>query len=51
VHYEFLKNGQQIDSRKVDGGVGTPVPEPRRGEFAALKQSYDRLLASSSGGS
>jgi murein DD-endopeptidase MepM/ murein hydrolase activator NlpD len=50
VHYEFLKDGQQIDSRKVDGGVGTPLPQARQAEFAALKQSYDRLLESSSGG-
>jgi len=44
VHYEFLKNGQQVDSRKVDFGAGAPVPDGRLKEFFLLKDSYLRLL-------
>jgi murein DD-endopeptidase MepM/ murein hydrolase activator NlpD len=44
VHYEFLKNGQQVDSRKVDYGEGSPVPNERLKEFFLLKDSYLRLL-------
>jgi murein DD-endopeptidase MepM/ murein hydrolase activator NlpD len=44
VHYEFLKNGQQVDSRKVDYGEGAPVANGRLKEFFLLKDSYLRLL-------
>lgn len=44
VHYEFLKDGRHLNPRAVDLGDGTPLPEPRRKEFADLKARYDRLL-------
>jgi murein DD-endopeptidase MepM/ murein hydrolase activator NlpD len=45
VHYEFLKNGRQINPRAEDLGDGTPVPEARRAEFESLKAYYDRWLS------
>lgn len=44
VHYEFLKNGRQIDPTAGDVGEGAPVPESRRQEFEAVRYHYDRLL-------
>lgn len=44
VHYEFLKNGRQINPGPADVGIGAPVPESRREEFAALRYHYNRLL-------
>jgi len=44
VHYEFLKNGSQVDSRKVDFGEGAPVSPARLAEFTRLRDSYLRLL-------
>jgi murein DD-endopeptidase MepM/ murein hydrolase activator NlpD len=44
VHYEFLKNGRQIDYRTVDLGDGEPVPTPRQAEFDSLRIEYGRLL-------
>jgi len=48
VHYEFLKNGRQVDHRAIDLGDGEPLPEARRGEFAAARAEFDRLLQSAS---
>jgi len=50
VHYEFLKNGKQVNSRRVDLGDGTPVPASRRDEFEAQRAAYDRLLGRDHGG-
>ena len=44
VHYEFLKNGRQVDSRSVDMGDGEPVPEELLELFEATRAAYDRLL-------
>jgi len=44
VHYEFLKNGRQVDFRAVDMGDGDPVPEPLRPEFEAVRASFNRIL-------
>lgn len=44
VHYEFLKNGRQVDFRAVDMGDGDPVPAPLRGEFEAVRASFNRIL-------
>jgi murein DD-endopeptidase MepM/ murein hydrolase activator NlpD len=44
VHYEFLKNGRQIDYRTVDLGDGEPVPRVREAEFDSLRIDYGRLL-------
>jgi murein DD-endopeptidase MepM/ murein hydrolase activator NlpD len=44
VHYEFLKNGRHMDSRRVDFGEGTPVPKARHAEFASVRAAYDRML-------
>ena len=44
VHYEFLKNGRQVDFRTVDMGDGDPVPDPLRGEFEAARAAFNRIL-------
>jgi murein DD-endopeptidase MepM/ murein hydrolase activator NlpD len=46
VHYEFLKNGQQVNAQNVDYGIGTPLPASRRQEFLALRDSYEQVLDS-----
>lgn len=48
VHYEFLKNGKQINPSPADVGQGAPVPESRREEFEAIRYHYDRLLRAAS---
>ncbi|MCZ6917736.1 MAG: M23 family metallopeptidase [Gemmatimonadetes bacterium] len=45
VHYEFLKNGRQVDSRSVDMGDGEPVSDDMRPLFEVTRAAYDRLLA------
>lgn len=44
VHYEFLKNGRQVDFRAVDMGDGDPVPDPLRPKFEAVRASFNRIL-------
>jgi murein DD-endopeptidase MepM/ murein hydrolase activator NlpD len=45
-HYEFLKNGQNINPRTaVQFGSGEPIAVARRGEFEAVRAEFDRLLA------
>lgn len=44
VHYEFLKNGRQLNPRSVDLGDGEPVPAARREEFAQVRVAFERLL-------
>jgi murein DD-endopeptidase MepM/ murein hydrolase activator NlpD len=44
VHYEFLKNDRQVDSRGVDMGDGDPVPESLRAEFEAVRAAFNLVL-------
>ncbi len=44
VHYEFLKNGRQVDPQATDLGDGAPLPEARRAEFARVRTRYAPLL-------
>jgi murein DD-endopeptidase MepM/ murein hydrolase activator NlpD len=44
VHYEFLKNGRQVDSRGVDMGDGDPVPESLRAEFEIVRAAFNLVL-------
>lgn len=44
VHYEFLKNGQHVNPRRVDLGDGEPVAADRRAEFERLRESYAYIL-------
>ena len=44
VHYEFLKNGRQVDFRGIDMGDGDPVPALLRPEFEAVRASFNRIL-------
>lgn len=44
VHYEFLKNGRQINPRPGDLGDGTSVAPDRLAEFELAKLHYDRWL-------
>ncbi len=47
VHYEFLKNGRQVNHRNIDLGDGEPLPQQRLGEFAAVRAEFDRMLQAS----
>ncbi len=49
VHYEFLKNGQQVNSRRVDLGDGEPVSSELRPQFELVRDAFDRLLFGWSG--
>lgn len=44
VHYEFLKNDRQVDSRSVDMGDGDPVPAALRKEFEAVRSAFNKIL-------
>jgi len=44
VHYEFLKNGRQLNPRGADLGDGEPVPAARREEFERVRDAFQRLL-------
>ncbi len=44
VHYEFLKNGRQVDSRGVDLGDGDPVSDELRPEFEKAKATLNAAL-------
>jgi len=44
VHYEFLKNGRQLNPRRVDLGDGEPVPAAARATFDSVRTAYDQLL-------
>lgn len=48
VHYEFLKNDRQVDSRGIDMGDGDPVPEHLRTRFEATRAAFNRTLFASS---
>jgi murein DD-endopeptidase MepM/ murein hydrolase activator NlpD len=45
VHYELIRNGQQVDPLRLQQDSGRPLPVDRHAEFEALKAEYDRLLA------
>ena len=49
VHYEFLKNGRQVNSRRVDLGDGEPVSNELRPQFELVRDAFDRLLFGWSG--
>ena len=44
VHYEFLRNGSQVNPQAADLGEGTPLPDSRRDEFLAVKTRFAHLL-------
>jgi murein DD-endopeptidase MepM/ murein hydrolase activator NlpD len=48
VHYEFLKNGRQLNPRRVDLGDGEPVPAALRATFDSVRVAYDRVLGHTS---
>ena len=48
VHYEFLKNDRQIDSRSVDMGEGDPIPAELRGTYEAVRAAFNTILFDSS---
>ena len=48
VHYEFLKNGRQVDSRGVDLGDGDPVSDELRPEFEKAKATLNAALVGDS---
>jgi murein DD-endopeptidase MepM/ murein hydrolase activator NlpD len=48
VHYEFLKNGRQLNPRRVDLGDGEPVPAALRATFDSVRTAFDRLLGRAS---
>jgi murein DD-endopeptidase MepM/ murein hydrolase activator NlpD len=45
VHYELIKNGQQVDPLRLQQDTGQPLPAERRAEFEAVKAQYDAMLA------
>ncbi len=51
VHYEFLKNGRQVDSRGVDLGDGDPVSDELRPEFEKAKATLNAALVGDSAAS
>lgn len=44
VHYEFLKNGRQVNPQAADLGDGTPLPAAQRAEFEEVKSRLAPLL-------
>jgi murein DD-endopeptidase MepM/ murein hydrolase activator NlpD len=45
VHYELIRNGQQVDPLRLQQDSGRPLPVERHAEFEAVRAEYDRLLA------
>ena len=45
VHYELIKNGQQVDPLRLQQDSGEPLPRERHAEFEAVKAQFDLLLA------
>ena len=45
VHYELIRNGQQVDPLRLQQDSGRPLQADRHAEFEAVKAEYDRLLA------
>ena len=45
VHYELIKNGQQVDPLRLQQDSGEPLPPERHAEFEAIKAQCDLLLA------
>ena len=44
VHYEFLKNGRQVNPQAADLGDGTPLPAAQRAEFEEVKSRLAPVL-------
>ena len=45
VHYELIRDGQQVDPLRLQQDSGDPLPASRRAEFEAVKAQFDLLLA------
>lgn len=45
VHYELIRDGQQVDPLRLQQDSGDPLPASRRAEFEAVMAQYDLLLA------
>lgn len=47
VHYELIKNGQQVDPLRLQQDSGEPLLSERHAEFEAVKAQFDLMLAGS----
>ncbi len=45
VHYELIRDGQQVDPLRLQQDSGDPLPAERHTEFEAVKAQFDLLLA------
>ena len=45
VHYELIRDGQQVDPLRLQQDSGEPLPSSKHAEFEAVKAQYDLLLA------
>jgi len=45
VHYELIRDGQQVDPLRLQQDSGEPLPASRHAEFEAVKAQFDLLLA------
>jgi hypothetical protein len=45
VHYELIRNGEQVDPLRLQQDSGRPLPESRHAEFEAQKAEYDLILS------
>jgi murein DD-endopeptidase MepM/ murein hydrolase activator NlpD len=45
VHYELIRDGQQVDPLRLQQDSGDPLPASRRAEFEAVRAQFDLLLA------
>ncbi len=50
VHYELIRNGQQVDPLRLQQDSGRPLPADRHAEFEAIMARYDLLLAGRTAG-
>ncbi|MDH5643070.1 MAG: M23 family metallopeptidase [Gemmatimonadota bacterium] len=44
VHYEFLKNGRQVNYQQVDLGDGDPISDEMRPEFLEVRRYLDNMM-------
>ena len=45
VHYELIRDGQQVDPLRLQQDSGEPLPASRHAEFEAVKAQFDLMLA------
>jgi murein DD-endopeptidase MepM/ murein hydrolase activator NlpD len=45
VHYELIRDGQQVDPLRLQQDSGEPLPSARHADFEAVKAQFDLLLA------